>query len=65
MSSEIIMPLNNYSQTENADIVGLLIGCSTVKLFWFSFLGIYTYIIMVRYQNEYFCSYWEFCFCAE
>ena len=43
MSSEIIMPFNNYLQTENADVFSLLIGCSTVKLFWFSFLGIYTY----------------------
>ena len=42
MSSEIIMPLNNYLQTENADVAGLLFGCSTVKLFWFSFLGMYT-----------------------
>ena len=42
MNSEISMPLNNYLQTENADVAGLLIGCSTVKLFWFSFLGMYT-----------------------
>ena len=44
MSSEIGMPLNNYLQTENADVFSLLIGCFTVKLFWFSFLGMCIHI---------------------